>query len=284
MNSVVNEAGFAFVQGLAADLNTGSVKVPSFPDIVVRIRKTLDDENCNVDILTRLVSSEPALAARLLSIANSALIQRGGKTVADLRTAINRLGYETVHSAAMSVAVEQIFIGSAVGPARNLLKTVWKEAGNVAAISFALARHLKEFNPDEALLAGLLHNVGKLYIVMRAADFAEFFSDDEVFAAVIEHWHGQIGQAILEGWEFPEELAAVAANHMDLERAFIAAPSLTDLVSLAWMMTRPAENDSQWDAQLIRACRRVGLDEGQRDLIINESQAEIQSLASAFGG
>lgn len=284
MNDVVNAAGFAFVQSLAADLNSGEVKIPSFPDVVMRIKDTLDDPNCDVEKLTRVVSTEPALAARLLLMSNSALMRRGGKAVGDLRTAINRLGAEMLRTAAMSVAVEQIFIGSSLGPHRRRLHCIWKDAAKVAAVSFALARNLKKFNPDEALIAGLLHNVGKLYILLRAADFAEFFSSDEVLEAVVEQWHGQIGRAIIEGWGFSDAMAAAAADHMDLSRGLLAFPDLTDLVSLAWLIAQPAANDEEMDAQFVRACGRVGLDEGKRDLIIRESQADIDALATALGG
>ncbi len=284
MNDAVNMAGFSFVQRLAKDLNSGTVKIPSFPDIVVRIKKTLDDENCNIEKLTQVVGTEPALAARLLAMSNSALMKRGDAAVYDLRTAVNRLGSDMVRNAAMSVAIEQIFIGSSLGPHRKRLREIWKDAARIAAISFALAQHLDNPNPDEALMAGLLHNVGKLYILMHAAEFEDFIDSEEALDEVVENWHGQIGRAIIEGWEFSDAMAAAAADHMDLDRAVYGPPDLTDVVTVAWLMTHPAANDDDVNSKPVRAFSRIGLDKEKRMKIVDDSQADIDALTSALGG
>lgn len=280
----VDRAGFAFVQGLASDLNTGTVKLPSFPDIVVRIKNALEDENCDPDKLARIVSAEPALAGRLLSMANSALLQRGGKKVSDLRTAISRLGYDMLRTAATSVALEQVFISSAVADQRARLRMVWKDAAQVAALSYAVARHIRSFNPDEALMTGLLHNVGKLYILMRASDFEDFFENEEALESVIEHWHGQIGRAIIEGWEFPDDMARAAADHTDLSRSVSGPPDMTDLLTVAWLMSRSGIGAESEHGAPVRAYTRLSFDDEKRQRVVEDSQADIAALTAALGG
>jgi len=103
-----NDVAFGFVKSLAAELSIGRVELPSFPEIALRVRRVLSDANSSVDKVVRVVGSEPALAGRLLRIANSASINRSGKHVADLRTAINRMGYDMVRSASMSFAMAQM--------------------------------------------------------------------------------------------------------------------------------------------------------------------------------
>src|SRR5215218_1528836 len=93
---------FAFVQSLAAELSTGKVELPSFPDIAMRVRQVLSDDNVGPDKVVRVVGSEPALAARLLQLANSAAMNFSGKAVTDLRTAVNRMGFNMVRSAAIA--------------------------------------------------------------------------------------------------------------------------------------------------------------------------------------
>src|SRR5271169_4804646 len=92
---------FDFIRTLAAELSRGNVDLPSFPEIAVRVRRILSDPKSSVNQVVRVVGSEPALAARLLRIANSASLNRSGRTVTDLRTAINRLGYNMVRSASI---------------------------------------------------------------------------------------------------------------------------------------------------------------------------------------
>lgn len=279
----VASAGFKFVQGLAADLNRGDVKLPSFPDAVMRIKRAIEHRGCNADKLARIVASEPALAARLLKVANSALMKRGGKPVNDLKTAISRLGHETLHTTAISVAVEQIFLGAALNEHRQRLRKVWRDAAHVAAVSFTLARRVRGMNADEALLAGLLHNVGKLYIIMNAENYGEFFDRDEVLDEVVENWHGAVGKAILEGWEFSADKARAAAEHMDVERQVSGAADLTDVVTIAWLMSVPGARE-KYDFTRVRSFTRLQLDEEKLDEIMRESTDDINALAQALNG
>ena len=280
---VVNMAGFKFVQELAGDLNRGEIKLPSFPDVVMRIKRAIEEQNCDSEKLARIVTSEPALAARLLNVANSALMQRGGKTVKDIKTAVARLGLEMLHSTAVSVAVEQIFLGASLKEQRERLRVAWRDAAHVAAFSYTLARRTKVgINPDEALLAGLLHNVGKLYIIMNADKHQEFLQDQAVLDVVIETWHGQIGRAILEAWDFSEDMATAAADHMDLERSTTGPPDLTDIVTVAWLMTDDSEPDIE--RAKIRAFSRLRLDEEKCAAIKHESIDDINALAQALNG
>jgi HD-like signal output (HDOD) protein len=85
MNTAVNPQGstndsqaFAFVQSLASELSKGKVDLPSFPDIALRVRKVLSNENVAQDMVVRVVGSEPALAARLMQIGNSAALNFSG--------------------------------------------------------------------------------------------------------------------------------------------------------------------------------------------------------------
>lgn len=286
MRNVVSEitvasVGFKFVQGLAADLNRGDVKLPSFPDAVMRIKRTIEQQDCNADKLARIVASEPALAARLLKVANSALMKRGSKPVNDLKTVIARLGHEMLHTTAVSVAVEQIFLGAALNEHRQRLRAVWRDAAHVAAISYTLARRVAGINADEALLAGLLHNVGKLYIIMNANQYREFFATDEVLDEVVQNWHGEVGKAILEGWDFSEDKSRAAAEHMDIERQASGLPDLTDIVTIAWLMSIP-DAAEKYDFSRIRSFTRLQLDEDKLDQIMRESNDDISALAQAL--
>ena len=99
---------FAFVQALAAELSKGKVDLPSFPDIALRVRRVLADEEVSQEKVVRVVGSEPALAARLMQIANSAAINFSGKPITELRTAIARMGFNMVRSAAIAFAMSQL--------------------------------------------------------------------------------------------------------------------------------------------------------------------------------
>jgi HD-like signal output (HDOD) protein len=274
---------FAFVQGLAAELNRGQLKLPSFPEAVLRIRKTLEDESCTTERLARIAASDQVLAGRLVHLANSALLQRGSDRATDLRTAIQRLGFAMVRNAAISVAMEQILQARSLGASVAAVKTLWRTSTRVAALSYVVAKHCTPLNPDEAFLAGLLHNIGRLYILIRASDHAAALADDPEQREALESWHGTIGRLIVEHWGFSEAQAAAAEGHADFQRRPVQ-PDLTDVVQAATLLddmaTHPERKSKPLDE--VGACRRLGLPQTQAHAIIRESNEEIRALGALF--
>src|SRR5580693_9579893 len=129
-----SNVAFDFVRTLAAELSAGNVDLPSFPEIAVRVRRVLSDPKSSVEQVVRVVGSEPALAARLLRISNSASLNRSGRPVTDLRTAINRIGYNMVRSASISFAMSQIRNGNKVAGLEHHLQELWQCSTRVAAL------------------------------------------------------------------------------------------------------------------------------------------------------
>src|SRR5215813_7863792 len=189
---------FAFVQSLAAELSTGKVELPSFPDIAMRVRQVLADDNVSPDKVVRVVGSEPALAARLLQLANSAALNFSGKAVTDLRTAVNRMGFNMVRSAAIAFAMSQLKKVDALKGLEKPLDALWKRSAAVAAMSHAVARRFSKVNPDTAMLAGLLHGIGQLYILTRSNQHPGLFADQVTYNQIVRDWHSPVAKALLE--------------------------------------------------------------------------------------
>jgi HD-like signal output (HDOD) protein len=187
---------FDFIRSLAGELSGGKVDLPSFPEIAVRVRRILSDPKSTTEQIVRVVGSEPALAARLLRISNSASLNRSGRSVTDLRTAINRIGYNMVRSASISFAMSQIRNSNKVAGLEHHLQDLWQRSTRVAALAYVLARTCTRVNPDEALLTGMMHGIGKLYVLTRATDHPELFADTDTLDAIIREWHPSIGKAI----------------------------------------------------------------------------------------
>ncbi len=282
--AIANTDAFAFVQSLATELSGGKVELPSFPDVAIRVRKVLADEKTTLEQVVRIVGSEPALAARLLKMANSAAFSRG-KSVTDLRTAINRMGYNMVRSAAMSFAMAQIRQAESLQSIKPMLEDLWKQSIQVAAVAYVLARNFTQRNPDEALLAGLLHGIGKLYILTRTAKHPTLFDDQTSLQALLRDWHASVGKAILENWELPAEVCEAVADHEDIQRDHRGTPDLTDLVTVAVMMAAYAEHpaDLELNMQGIKSFHRLGLDGQKAQLVMQEMQTEVGAMRDALG-
>jgi HD-like signal output (HDOD) protein len=274
---------FEFVRSLAAELSAGQIDLPSFPDIALKVRKVLSDSNSAVEQVVRVVGSEPALAARLMRIANSASINRSGKNVTDLRTAINRLGYNMVRSAAMTFAMNQMRNANKLAKLAPHLNRLWEESTYVAAYAFVLARTCSRVNPDEAMLTGMLHGIGKLYILTRASSHPTLFANEDALADIIADWHASIAKAILENWDFAEPMSR-AVGQETFTRPADEAPDLTDVVGVAIMMVASGTDIAGLDQALKQepAAMRLGLNESKTMAVMQDSAAEVTALTQAL--
>jgi HD-like signal output (HDOD) protein len=278
--------GFDFVRSLAAELSRGNVDLPSFPEIAVRVRRVLSDPKSSVEQVVRVVGSEPALSARLLRIANSASLNRSGRVVTDLRTAINRIGYNMVRSAAISFSMAQIRNSNKLAGLEHHLNELWQRSTLVAAFSYVLARKCTKVNPDEAMLTGMMHGIGKLYVLTRAIDHPELFISDKTLNEIIGQWHATIGKAILENWDFSEPMAQAVGDQSDFSRSDDGAPDLSDVISIAILMAAHGEDAAGLEGALqgLAATKRLKLDEEKTQAVIRESTAEVTALSQALGG
>jgi HD-like signal output (HDOD) protein len=280
-----SDAAFDFIRSLAGELSGGKVDLPSFPEIAVRVRRILSDPKSSIEQVVRVIGSEPALAARLLRISNSASLNRSGRTVTDLRTAINRIGYNMVRSASISFAMVQIRNSNKLAGLEHYLEDLWKRSTVVAAFAFVLARTCTAVNPDEALLTGMMHGIGKLYVLTRATEHLELFASTATLDEIIKEWHPSIGKAILENWDFPEAMAEAVGEQEDLSRTEPEAPDLKDVIATAIVMADYAADSPALEAVLQGSPTgaRLRLTEARTLGVIRDSAAEVTALSHALG-
>jgi len=272
---------FKFVSDLARELSGGRVDLPSFPDAAARVQQVLSDETVTAERIARVVSSDAGLAARILTMANSTLLHRGGPRVTDLKIAINRIGHENIRTAALAYATAQLRRSAELGHIRVKLDLYWQEGVRVAALAHAMAKESRKVRSDEAMLAGLLHNIGKIYILARTPkDHANSFDEEE-----LRSWHPSIGQALIENWKLGDELAAAVGGQYELERSHSGEPDLQDLLIVAATVAMQMANNSADDAALARlpAAQALGLSDSAFVRIMLESQTEVEMLQAALG-
>jgi HD-like signal output (HDOD) protein len=276
-------AAFAFVSELAQEVSSGKVELPSFPDVAVRVRKVLADEAVANEQIARIVGSDAGLAARVMSLANSAALNRTGRAVADLKTAINRIGHNNVRTAAVSFAIAQLRRASELRNIAQDLERVWQEATLVAALAYSIGTRC-QINADESMLAGLLHNVGKLYILARANRHGNLFRDPPVLAQVMRDWHANVGKAIVENWGFPEHIAEAIGEHENIDR-MVEKADVADVLTVAVMAAgfMGHEVDFELNMQGVKAFSRLHLDNAKCADIMQNCGDEISALRSALG-
>lgn len=280
-----NDTQFAFVQQLADDLSKGNIELPSFPDIVLRVRKALEDENCSTGQLVQLIGAEPVLAARLLSLANSAALRPSGDAITDLNMAVNRIGRIMVRSSAMTFAMAQMRNTRKLEAIKTQLSTLWEQCAHVAALCYVLTRTYTKLNPDEAMFVGLMHGIGRMYILVRAEDFPEVFSDEADMEDIMDQWGSVIGGSIIESWGFSEHVSDAVRDYKDTEREHDDGVDYTDILILAYLLFQfvHASGDSEFDLNDVPASQQVNLAATDMINILTESEEQILSLRRALG-
>ena len=281
-----NTVVFSFVKGLAAELSQGQVELPSVPEIVVRLQQTMSDENVTNDVVVRVIGSEPMLASKLLTLANSVALNTSGRKIADLPTAVARVGFNIVRSAALSFAVEQLRKASEYRHLEKQLDALWKNSVQIAAMCHVIARRFSSLNGDTALLAGLMHNVGRIYILTRASKYPTLTSDPLTFNSIVRDWHANVAKALLENWKVADEIVDAVAGYEDLDREARGPVTLTDVLSLAILLegNRNGAEMNVPDENLVKGLKRMQLQVRDCHTVLDESAEEIAALKSALGG
>jgi len=279
------DESFAFVQALAGELSSGKVELAGFPDVALRVQHVLADENVSTDRVVKVLSAEPVLAAQLLTMSNSVAMNPSGKMVSDLRTAVARVGLNTVRTATIAYSVRQMRAMEELQPIAKQLDELWHRNVLIASLCYVVARRRSQVNPDTALLTGLLHGVGRLYIMVRAIRHPTLFANPSSYQLIERDWHLSIATALLENWEIAPEVVNAVRECEDYAREPRGAASLTDVLVAANLIAILADQPEFLEARLqsVRAISKLGLTRAICETLTRESAEEIAALRDALG-
>lgn len=227
--TALNEQRFHMLQDIARDLK-GDVVFPTTFDLVVRLRRVLQDPNASIDQIAGFVVVEPLISARLIGLANSVAFASTGKVTTSVRGAVMRLGINNVRSCAMAIAVGQLLRAKEMAAFDKLAQGLWQHSLRAASACYVVARDLSRINPDEAMLAGMVHDLGAFYMLFRASQYDELRERPDTVRHLIMQWHESIGHALLIALGIPEAIAEAVREH-EQPRQLPAQPrSLADVV------------------------------------------------------
>ncbi len=213
-------------------INKDQLTLPTLPEIALRVREAAEDPNVSIPFLVKEISNDAALSARLIKVVNSPLL-RSRSEITDLSMAVNRLGITYTANLATGLAMQQMFQATSDVIDRKM-REVWARSTEVAGISHVLCRHYTRLKPDQATLAGLVHQIGVLPILSYAEENSQLLRDSISLNLVIERIHPVLGDKILEAWDFPAPLLKVPSQHLDFSRNSATA-DYADIVQVAML-------------------------------------------------
>ena len=268
---------------LYQDLKNDEAMLPSLPDLALRIRKAIDDDISDARAIARLVESDPAMAAKLLKAANSALYS-GAASIEATYAAVVRLGMKVTRQLVLTFALKEVF-RSQDPLIRQRMQELWKHSANIAALCFVLARRVKGIDPEEALFIGLVHDVGAIPILNYAQKYRELTEDAEALESTIKRMRGELGAMILRDWRFSPVIVAGARDAENWQRSHDGKADFTDLLIVAQLRERMREHrlEALPPLDTISALRRVLGDDVAPDQsveILEEATAQVDDMRS----
>jgi putative nucleotidyltransferase with HDIG domain len=226
------QRSFRFLQTLAAELSAREITFPTFVEAALKVRLALNDPDIDLNRLARIISGEPLLAAKVVRLANSAALNPGGHRVADVRSAVTRVGFGAVRATAAAFAMQQLRSAKELAMFADETRRVHHHSLDVAAIAYVLARSLTRLSAEEAMFAGLVHDIGRFYLLARAAREPDLLAAPAELAAIVDDWHPSIGESILASMDVPEPVRNAVAEHESSPYVF-PPRTLRDVVVLA---------------------------------------------------
>ncbi|MCU0934813.1 MAG: HDOD domain-containing protein [Gammaproteobacteria bacterium] len=270
--------------GIRSDLSSGRLVLPSLPDIVFQVARLLDDPGSSGEAIATVVGKDPALSARFLRLANSAYFP-GMRPVADLRRAIVRLGHKVIKHLITTLAVSKLYDVRAHPLARPHLVELWQHSTLVASLSEVMTRRLGHLEAEVAMLAGLVHRIGALPVIVRAERTPQVLTDRNLLRELLAHVQREVGAAIVAQWRFPPELVAVVVEHEDAGRE---SPGLADYVDVVQVASLVAYRgtDHPWASLAwasVPATLTVGLEEKDVEDLMGYAGARVGELRRLLG-
>lgn len=278
----MNQVADKVRQELLAAIEQDKLVLPTLPEVALRVREVAEDPDASIDQLVSVIGNDAALAARIIKVANSPLL-RASKEIVDLKMALMRLGMEYTCNIATGLAMEQMFQATS-DMVDKRMRQIWSRSTEIAGICHVLCRHRTKLRPDQATLAGLVHRIGALPILTYAENHPELLSDSITLDNVIEALHAQIGDKILEKWDFPAELRKVPSQHLQFDRD-AAAPDYADIVTVAVLQSYMGteHNLAEVDYSTVKAFARLELDTDMRAEEGEDLSADMEAAMAMLG-
>ena len=271
-----------FLDQLLDDLENDKLVLPTLPEVALKVRDILEDEDSSLLDVAKVITSDAALSARMIQVSNSPLL-RASRAIESVEAAVTRMGSNMIRNLVTSMVMEQMFQATSDVTDKRLRK-IWEHSTEVAAISHALASQFTKLQPDQAMLAGLVHDIGALPILSRAEDYPDLLEDEDTLDRIINSVHTTIGAEILRKWKFPEELISVAENHEDLNHDSKNGPEYTDVVIVANLQSLIDSNHrhTKVDWSTVPAFSQLGLQPDVSVVDMDETNANIEAARAAL--
>jgi HD-like signal output (HDOD) protein len=276
----VNEMESELFKQVIEAYQKGTLELPTMPEVAMKIARIADDPDAGIPDIVKIVQVEPAVSGSLIKAANSPLY-RGSSPVNNIKNSIVRLGLKTTRSLATSIALRKTFEIKSPN-IKHAIHSLWEHSVNISALSFVIAKRQKGCDPERALMAGLLHDIGAIPILKYVGN-NNLLLDQAELEATIAKLRAMIGVVVLNFWELDSELVTVVEEAEKWDRDDGPQPDLCDIVLVAHLCNNQlnACNKDMPALDSVPAYRKLDLGpqrEDEKVQILSEAEAEISHI------
>lgn len=235
-----------------------TITLPSLPEIALYINAALEKDDISTKKLSKIIQMDPVIAARVVQVANSPLY---GDTRNDsIQDALARIGIDGVRTIVMGVVLRDLFMPNTQLVIDTMTK-FYEHSIRTGVICYELAKKLPDFNRDQAFMAGILHDIGVVPILVVADRYPKIAEKDKSLAAVLSHLKSYIGGMVLQQWDFADKFSEVAKHAYDWNRK-VEKADYCDLVQVALMHSHLVGGEKVKGPELseLPAFKRLGFD------------------------
>ncbi len=264
------------------DLANNTLSLPSLPTSALRINELINWEDCSAKDVARVINQDPSMAVKLITAANSPLF-RGLTFITTCEDAIGRLGFITTQRLLKIYTLRELFTSKNKLITKKM-QSLWDHCSEVGAIAFVLARKIKGMSADQAMLAGLIHDIGAIPLLTYIESQSFLFTDPTIIDEAVNTLKAGVGKQLLEKWNWSSELISVAADaenwhydHTDDK------PNYTDIVIISQLHAAIGKKTNNYHPYLhdVPSFNKMGeleLTPDKSICIIHDAQAEIEEV------
>jgi len=271
-----------FLSHMADSLAAGVVDLPAFPLVVIKVQEVLKNPNYTAQMIARSISADPALARRLLNMANSAAFNATGRVIIDLGVALTRLGAQKVYSVVLAHAMQDIRRAESLRSIARPLDELWSESVTVAHFCDAVAKRTS-FPAQDAFVAGLLHRIGHFYILVQCVEQGPSRPQVVLTDDLVETWHPTIARAVLKNWQMGEAVCEAVGAQADVHVVRAGPPTLTDVLIAGIRLAKRLKN--RHDTTSLSSggvLARLNLSIEACHSLVSEAEVEVRALERAL--
>jgi HD-like signal output (HDOD) protein len=256
----------AFTEAVERELATGEFVFPTSMQAAVKIRRALEEPGANLSTVAKVINLEPLLSVKLLRMANSAFFNPANVDVTDVQRALMRVGVSNARTLAFAVIGDQLATATEFAPVWRLAEQLWRHSLDVASLAYAISVQLDRTQPDTALLAGMVHDIGQFYLLSRAHEYPELLEEESELAEFILYWDKQVGQAVLGALGTPDVIIQ-SLDDQELYSGTWPPERLSDIIFLSNTVAGTPNPFSTVSLEMQIALRQAAFQDVDRELM-----------------